>query len=79
MFNPSLGETIFRAGPNVVMAGTGGSPGGTYRIMASTNIALPMSQWTPLATNLFDGGGSFHYTNAVQAGLPAQFFRIALP
>ena len=79
VFTYSLGQTIFRDGPNMVIVGTGGSPGGTCHIMVSTNVALPVSQWTPVATSLFDGSGSFRYTNAINADLPARFFRIALP
>jgi hypothetical protein len=79
VFSYTLGETIFRDGTNVVIAGAGGAPGGTYRVVASTNVALPASQWTPVATNFFDGTGSFHYTNALKPALPAQFFRIGLP
>ncbi len=72
-------ETISRDGTNVVIVGTDGPPGGTYHIMTSTNITLPISQWIPLATNLFDSSGSFRYTNAIDADLPARFLRIALP
>jgi len=79
VFAPSISQTIFLNGTDVVIAGTGGLPGGTYQILVSTNIALPISQWTPVATNLFDGSGTFHYTNAINADLPAQLFRIALP
>jgi hypothetical protein len=79
VFTYSLGEIIFRDGTNVVIVGTGALPGATGHIMASTNIALPSSQWTPVATKLFDGSGSFRYTNAINADLPARYFRIALP
>ena len=79
VFAYSIGESILRNGTNMVIVGTGGSPGGTNRIMASTNIALPISQWSPVATNLFDGSGSFRYTNAIKADLPARYFRIAVP
>ncbi len=72
-------ETIIRDGTNVVIVGTDGPPGGTYYIMTSTNITLPISQWIPLATNLFDSSGSFRYTNAINADLPARFLHIALP
>ena len=79
VFTYSPRETIVRDGPNVVIVGTGGPPGGTYHLMASTNMALPISQWTPLAADLLDGNGSFRYTNAITTDLPVQFFRIALP
>jgi len=79
VFVCSIGESLLRDGTNMVIVGTGGPPGATNRIMASTNFALPISQWIPVATNLFDGSGSFRYTNAIKADLPARYFRIALP
>jgi len=72
-------QTIFRDGTNVILVGTNGPPGGSYHIMACTNIALSDTQWTPVATNQFDGNGSFRYTNAVSADLPLRLFRIELP
>ncbi len=72
-------QTIFRDGTNVVIVGTNGPPGGTYNLMVSTNSALPISQWTPIATNQFDTGGGFRYTNAINANFPMRFFCVALP
>ena len=79
IFTYSPSETIFLDGTNVVIVGTGGPPGGTYNLMVSTNSALPISQWTPMATNQFDTGGSFRYTNAINANFPTRFFCVALP
>jgi len=79
VFGYSIVETISHVGTAVVIAGTGGPPGWPCHIMASTNVALPISQWAPVAASLFDGSGSFRYTNAVSADLPARYFRIALP
>ena len=79
VFTPSISETISRAGTNVVISGTGGLFGETYNLLTSTNLASPMSKWTPVATNVFDGSGGFRYTNAIKANLPAQLFRTALP
>jgi len=79
VFTYSPGAAIFLDGTNVVIVGTNGPPGGSYHLMASTNSALPISQWTPVAASQFDGSGSFRFTNAINADLPAWFFRIALP
>jgi hypothetical protein len=78
-FACSIGESILRDGTKMVIVGTGGPPGATNRIMTSTNITLPISQWSPVATNQFDGSGGFRYTNVINTGLPARYFRIALP
>jgi hypothetical protein len=79
VFAYSPREIIVRDRTNVVIVGTGGPPGANYHMMVSTNFALPISQWSSVATNLFDGSGRFRYTNAIKADLPARYFRIALP
>jgi autotransporter-associated beta strand protein len=35
-----------------------GAPGGTYILLTSTNVLLPALNWTPVATNSFDGSGN---------------------
>ena len=51
-------------GNNMVFSGTGGVTNGTYLVLTSTNVALPLNEWTPIATNQFDPGGNFTFTNA---------------
>jgi hypothetical protein len=33
-------------------------------MLASTNLSLPLNQWTPMATNLLTASGNFTITNA---------------
>ena len=79
VFTPTISETISLAGTNAIISGMGGLSGEKYILLTSTNLALPMSQWTPLMTNLLDGSGSFKCTNAIEASMPAQLFRTVLP
>ncbi len=67
------------AGSNVVLNGSGGIPNGTYHALTSTNVALPLSNWTSLPATNFDGSGNFRFTNAITPGNPRQFFRISVP
>jgi hypothetical protein len=62
-----------------VMSGTGGVTNGTYYVLTSTNLALPLSQWTPIATNPFDASGNFIFTNSAPTNAPQEFFRLQLP
>jgi autotransporter-associated beta strand protein len=71
-------SSIGRSGPNLVLAGTGGPPNGTYWVLVSTNIALPLAEWAPLATNTFDASGSFSFTNGVPSD-PRQFYLLEVP
>lgn len=74
---PTLAMTP--AGVNLVFAGSGGPAGGTNCLVATTNLALPISQWPRVATNKFDLTGNFNFTTTVSVGLPQQFFRLGLP
>jgi autotransporter-associated beta strand protein len=76
---PPLFNSTVLSGTNLVMSGTGGAAGGTYYVYATTNLALPLSGWTPVATNTFDGSGNFSFTNAVESANPEQFFDIVVP
>jgi PKD repeat protein len=74
---PQLGSVILSGG-NVVLAGASGPPGLPYRILTSTNVALPLSSWTPVYTNTFSSNGSLGYTNSATTG-GAAFFLLVSP
>ena len=64
---------------NLIVSGTGGVTNGAYTVLASTNIALPLNQWTPIATNQFNSSGNFVFTNPVQTNVPQTFFLLEVP
>ena len=47
------------AGRNLVVSGTNGVANGTYVVLASTNLVIPLSNWQPVKTNTFDAAGNF--------------------
>jgi hypothetical protein len=64
---------------NVVITGTNGQSGGTYYLLTSTNLAMPVSQWKAAATNVVgtngaNGSFTFTGTNAVGAGAGQSFY-----
>ena len=72
------------SGATLTFSGNNGTLAGSYGIMASTNVALPLSQWTPVYLNgLFDGSGGFSanldLTNTLNTNAPQQFFIIKSP
>jgi hypothetical protein len=79
VFTPTITQTIARSGNQVIINGTGGLGGATYRIFGTTNVALPLAQWTPIVTNQMSAGGGFSYTNVIQPNLRAQYFRTVSP
>jgi PKD repeat protein len=64
------------SGTNLVLNGINGQSGGTYYVLASTNLMLPLSQWMPVATNVLSVGGSFTITapNTVTPSTPQRFY-----
>jgi hypothetical protein len=64
------------AGSNVVIKAIGGIRGGTCYLLASTNLAIPLSQWPRVATNAFDATGSFTVTNTPAPNVPEMFYRL---
>ncbi|HUA39788.1 MAG TPA: glycosyl hydrolase family 28 protein [Candidatus Sulfopaludibacter sp.] len=75
---PSFGS-ISATANGLVMSGSGGTTNGTFYVMTSTNIALPLNQWTPVATNRFDAGGNFIFTNAFAPNTPQAFYILQVP
>jgi hypothetical protein len=74
---PTLGNVRLSSG-SLIMSGTNGTPFAQYRILASTNVALPILSWTPVWTNTFASDGSYSYTNAPLTNA-ASFFRLVTP
>lgn len=63
---------------NLILTGTNSVSGEQYLLLSSTNLALPLNQWTPVLTNTF-GGGSFSLTNSISSGVPQAFYLLELP
>jgi hypothetical protein len=63
-----------RSGSNLIMSGTNGTTNGTFYVITSTNIALPLTNWSIVSTSTFGADGSFSVTNAINPALPRQFF-----
>lgn len=51
------------------------TPGTTFTVLASTNIALPIANWTALGTAIEGPLGEFQFTNSSPAG-NRQFYRV---
>jgi autotransporter-associated beta strand protein len=64
---------------NVIIAGTNGFPNTNYYVLSGTNLAVPLTNWTRLATNLFDLSGNFIFTNSSDPLLPEQYYLLQLP
>jgi hypothetical protein len=68
--------SVSLSGTNLVLNATNGQSGGTYFVLMSTNLSLPLSQWTPVATNVLSVSGNFTITanNTVNRNVPQRFY-----
>ena len=67
------------ASTNLVINATNGQSGGTYYLLASTNMASPLGQWTAVATNIVNTNGAsgaftFTGTNVASPGAGQKFY-----
>jgi fibronectin-binding autotransporter adhesin len=64
-------------GGKFVFSGSGGTPGATYYVVTTTNLATPAFNWIPILTNQFDTNGDFAVTNG-PATNARSFYRLQL-
>ncbi len=67
------------SGGNLIVGGSGGVTNGSYCVLASTNLTLPLAQWAFVATNPFDASGRFIFTNVPGSNTPQMFYRLEVP
>jgi autotransporter-associated beta strand protein len=77
---PSI-SSISISGTDLTISGLNGIPGSDFYLLTSTNVALPLSQWTSIATNNFGGGGNFQFTFSavVDPAATQQFYLLQIP
>jgi hypothetical protein len=75
----SFGNIIAAGDGGFILSGTGGGSNGTYYVLTSSNLLVPLDSWTPVATNQFDGEGGFIFTNTMQTDAPQLFYLLQLP
>jgi len=74
---PGLGGLSLADG-NLSLNVSNGLAGGTYCVLMSADLTLPLSQWTPMATNVLNASGDFSITvsNPASQAIPQQFYTI---
>jgi hypothetical protein len=71
--------SVAGGGGSLVISGSGGTPDGFYYVLASSNVNVPASRWTCVATNQFDGARRFVFTNTPNPDFPQSFYLLQLP
>jgi hypothetical protein len=66
---------IIVSGTKLTITATNGADGGQFVLKGSTNLLLPLSQWTPILTNNFDGSGNLILlTHIINTNCPLEFY-----
>jgi len=77
--SPSFGKIIAAGEGGFILSGAGGGSNGTYYILMSSNLLAPLTNWTYIATDHFDGAGAFSFTNAAPTNAPQEFYLLQMP
>lgn len=64
---------------NLVVTGTGGTPGSAYSLLTATNLLTPLADWTTNISGVFSSTGTFSNGVPINATNPAQFFMLKTP
>ncbi len=74
---PAIGRVGWN-GNNLTLSGSGGIAGGTYYVLTSTNLALPLNRWTVMAANEFDTSGDFSFTSNINSNNMDDFYLLRM-
>jgi hypothetical protein len=76
---PPILSGVSLTGTNLIFTGTNGTSGGNYLVLTTTNLALPSSNWSIIATQQFQNSGAVNFTNPLNPSSPQLFYRLRLP
>jgi hypothetical protein len=80
---PSIGGITVGGpgGTNIIITGTNnnGTTPGSYVVLVSTNMLLPLSNWSVLSTQSYDLNGSLTFTNGIGPDANRYYILQALP
>jgi autotransporter-associated beta strand protein len=65
-------------GGTMTIAGIGPA-GNPYRVLASTNLLLPLNLWTEAGSGILGGDGSFSFTDTNTHSFSQRFYRMVTP
>jgi autotransporter-associated beta strand protein len=78
--SPAKFTSISVNGVALTITATNGASNGTYRLLQSTNLLIPVNLWTPVLTNSFDVSGNLNLTtNVVNPARPQMYYLLLMP
>jgi fibronectin-binding autotransporter adhesin len=60
----------------ITLNASNGAPNGPYTVLSTTNLALPLSDWTTVSTGNFDGNGNLSTQITVSPSAPQEFYEL---
>ncbi len=67
------------SGGNLILTGSGGTPGAQFTWLTTTNLMTPIALWTTNTVGSFDGSGNFSNAIPINTSVPARFFQLRTP
>jgi hypothetical protein len=72
--------SIAVSGTTLSITATNGPVNSSYVLLESTNLLLPLAQWTPALTNTFNSGGGLNLsTNIINRNNAQEFYILQVP
>ena len=78
-FSAPVIQPLAPADGGLILRATNGLPGGGYTLLTTTNLALPVSAWTSIASGAFDNSGASSNTIPESATGAASFYLLRQP
>jgi hypothetical protein len=75
---PAINAVSASAG-NLIFSGTNGTAGLKFYVLSTTDLTLPLTNWTVVSTNTFGAGGLFSVTNTISSSPRQLFFTVEVP
>ena len=79
--NPGRITSVTRLGNGSLQVGFTNISGSTFSVLASTNVALPLNQWSDLgpAVETPPGSGQFQFSDAQATNFNRRYYRVSSP
>ena len=78
VLSPVIGSISY-SGTNFFITGTNGTAGASCLVLSATNLFVPLTNWSIIATNQFGLGGSVNFTSPLNPNTPQKYYRLQLP
>jgi hypothetical protein len=72
-------SSAFVSAGNIVLNGSGGAAGGSYHVLSTTDLTVPLTNWTAVGSGAFNGSGGFSFTNAISPSVPQEYYILTVP